>query len=153
MVVFVVFLMRINIASAGTWEYKDTRTGIDDLRLQTLTCMSDNTFSSARSQDNRSSLVIGKRDDGYYVMIGLEKTIFDPGDYRIRIKVDNNESRRWWTQRPIKGMPDIRLLEDPKGFIELISNANTIKIEVPTYGSGSPVMIFDTSTLDLSKFK
>ena len=71
----------------------------------------------------------------------------------VRVRFDEGSPQRWSASGPADNSTTVVFLRNEGGFIQKLRNSKVVRIEIPVYQEGQPMLEFQVGGFDYSRFK
>lgn len=74
-------------------------------------------------------------------------------DCEIRVRFDEGSPQRWSAGGPADNSSTVIFLRNEAGFIQKLRSAKVVRIQIPVYQEGQPMLEFHVGGFDYSRFR
>lgn len=144
---------------AAKWSYRVDDDPMTSRKARYASIESENTLSFDFPYQGEQHGRLMLRDHpthGRDVMVLIDKgQILCPSyeDCSIRVRFDEGKSQRWSAAGPADNSSTVIFLRNEGGFIQKLRGAKVIRIQIPVYQEGEPMLEFYVGGFDYSRFR
>lgn len=135
------------------WKYDTVVNEMDDSKrsFALLISYESKEFKYPYNGGTRTALVIVKKGKEKFATYMIENGQFSTSAKRIRIRIDDNDPVLFNYSMDVPGNNSQISIKEPDKFIDLIKEADSLKIESEFYGNGVEIFKFNSKGFDYKK--
>lgn len=144
---------------AAKWRYRVDTDPMTSKKARYASINSENTlnFDFPYQGEQQGTLILRDHPThGRDVMVTIDRgQILCPSyqDCRVRVRFDEGSPQRWSAAGPADNSTTVIFLRNEGGFIQRLRAAKVVRIQIPVYQEGEPMLEFHVGGFDYSKFR